>query len=508
MSTPSSSAHQVNSALRFKELGNRAYRNNDCIKAALYYTQGITIFPPDSDTDTVRYQLHLNRSKAFFYINEYAYSYAELFCMLNTQLKEALHYSFALKVAAKIGEVETFNSLKQQMHRYFNNIHSKFTEEDREEVYKTLKTAEETLLLESKTNNNEIDEKHGNSQLNKYKSLFKHRSTYKPNIQLIQQMYPTQIDSVQFRISTLNVDIFRAAAQMEMANILSIKECSDRSRGLGIFTNRGIQQGETFLIQSPIVYISVHENECEHCGKPTNDFRFKHCRNNNCNQAKYCTEECEKMAWEQYHGVMCQKSWKYTELKKECLEHGCTPVSRILPMIMKLMAKSMQLNLLNPLHMTQMAQLAPNTVFLNSHIPLSVRMSQYLKLVAAMNWKENDRKRMDLPTFDYLYAILLNYVFQVYESNDRNKVPSALGLYQYPSFLNHSCSPNAEYRIVHLNTTAPRIQFTATKFIPRDTEVCISYIDNSDGTTCLQRRNSLQQYGFTCECLRCQLAFV
>jgi len=75
------------------------------------------------------------------------------------------------------------------------------------------------------------------------------------------------------------------------------------------------------------------------------------------------------------------------------------------------------------------------------------------------------------------------------------------GVYPRASFFNHSCWPNVTF---YKNKTkrSPYLDFVTVYAIPKDTEVCISYIDISEGLK--PRRHTLKdKYFFHCECDRC-----
>lgn len=82
--------------------------------------------------------------------------------------------------------------------------------------------------------------------------------------------------------------------------------------------------------------------------------------------------------------------------------------------------------------------------------------------------------------------------------NNENKQGSAV--YLLGSMFNHSCEPNVN--VVFSNNDAV-VSFAAGCDIPKHTELCISYIDQTMPR--MFRREHLRfGYGFMCECIKCQ----
>eukprot|EP01120_Amphizonella_sp_Union-15-10_P002565 TRINITY_DN1285_c0_g1_i1.p1 TRINITY_DN1285_c0_g1~~TRINITY_DN1285_c0_g1_i1.p1 ORF type:complete len:457 (+),score=77.94 TRINITY_DN1285_c0_g1_i1:83-1453(+) len=75
------------------------------------------------------------------------------------------------------------------------------------------------------------------------------------------------------------------------------------------------------------------------------------------------------------------------------------------------------------------------------------------------------------------------------------------GVYPKASFFNHSCWPNVTF-YKNKEKLSPHLDFLTVYAIPKNSEVCISYIDISEGLK--PRRHTLKdKYFFHCECDRC-----
>lgn len=81
-------------------------------------------------------------------------------------------------------------------------------------------------------------------------------------------------------------------------------------------------------------------------------------------------------------------------------------------------------------------------------------------------------------------------------------LPEPLWTAIYPtiSCFNHSCRPNTEVRFLHDDHRGTAV---ATRRIARGEEVCISYIDDNERSRVDERRDSLRDYGFECDCEKC-----
>ena len=79
--------------------------------------------------------------------------------------------------------------------------------------------------------------------------------------------------------------------------------------------------------------------------------------------------------------------------------------------------------------------------------------------------------------------------------------PTWTALYERLSCVNHSCRPNAEVHFLDEDHTATLI---ATRDIAAGDEIFISYIDDNERANFELRRDSLRDYGFVCDCEKCE----
>ena len=83
-----------------------------------------------------------------------------------------------------------------------------------------------------------------------------------------------------------------------------------------------------------------------------------------------------------------------------------------------------------------------------------------------------------------------------------NPIPDAIwsALYAKVSCINHSCTPNAE---VHFLGEDHEATVITTRRISQGEEVFISYIGHNERAPYQDRRASLRDYGFECDCKKC-----
>ena len=76
----------------------------------------------------------------------------------------------------------------------------------------------------------------------------------------------------------------------------------------------------------------------------------------------------------------------------------------------------------------------------------------------------------------------------------------AMGLWMFPSFVNHSCVPNTFY-----NGIGDFIFIRATKFISKGEEITVSYLDANLKNYFMRKNKIESNWKFTCRCELCKL---
>jgi hypothetical protein len=506
-----------------KDLGNTAFKSQQYLQAAMNYTNGITLLPAtthnlslDQEIPVLRFQLVMNRSKAFFYLQQYALAFTDIFGTPEIELKRPSDFVFASKVAAKCRQIECFELVRLGFLKNLANSSPTFVSEYRQEfsndieafykelqqiVQSTEKKEEKTHALSSSSTPPQQQE-----FVTRYQNATRQEFKYQPDFKLLHNLNSKKIQGAPFyRVNSMKFLEFKLIALHTLG--LKIEETVTNNRSYGIFSVEPIAKDQMIVIQPPVVFSSLHPLDCEDCGQRFTEQSAVRCSHNYACQVRYCSSQCEKDAWFRYHQIMCENEWSYVEVKKHCRECGVTAFSRVPPVLMKLFAISLKKQLFSPLSMIELAQLMPLPLFSKSAcIPLSIRMDQYHRFLESMRWNAQDQKRLDFMTFDYMYAILLNNCFQwdsSFSSEKRrqeNEHSTGLVLYQFPSFFNHSCAPNTKWTLSS-SPGGPKFILTASENIAANQELFISYVDVSKSK--IDRNSGLQQYGFECNCSKC-----
>ena len=305
-------------AQQCKELGNKAYRNKDYVTAAARYTDGMILLPASESKEEItrlRFHFRMNRSKAFFQFQEYALAFAEIFSLRSMELFRAADYVFALKLAGKCRELDCFERILE-LFKHSSTI----TEQEKQQVMEVvLGFAEEAKNEEEKVRNETKQQRLEEMDQIKRRYVEETRYVfhYTPNFVLLQNLYPQTIESSQCRIISLKLENFKEIA--EAALDVNIKETP--GAGLGWFaTNATIPKDASISTQSPILFASVYELDCDDCGitMASENDALRCCR---CG-VLYCGIECRKHAWNRYHRIMCENDWKYKEMKAHCRDRG------------------------------------------------------------------------------------------------------------------------------------------------------------------------------------------
>jgi len=100
---------------------------------------------------------------------------------------------------------------------------------------------------------------------------------------------------------------------------------------------------------------------------------------------------------------------------------------------------------------------------------------------------------------DMVHRIKVNGFSITYEE-DFERI--GIGLYGIPSFMNHSCRPNALQTFLLRSGTPPSLCVTAFRDILSQQEICISYTDTSCPSHVRMKRLE-EDYLFTCTCEAC-----
>lgn len=272
---------------------------------------------------------------------------------------------------------------------------------------------------------------------------------------------------------------------------------SDRiDMGFGIRARRNFARGEVLLRDPPFLFGSVSADHCSVCGL------LLKCPvpcERGCGDA-YCSVECREQAASLWHRVECSYFDRVIvkQLRPQAKD-GCSMSSRGPLLLARLLAMSDPDRYLFEQHPTLRDLSCPNMegVFLSG---LQATLS-YAKTVERF---QLNPLWFDFVTFDHLRLLLMNNAFAMSTEDERNAntLGFAAVVYDAASFFNHSCVPNASWRLDE-QVTGNRIEIKAAAEIREGEEIFITYIplESDPG----KRADALRQYGFTCRCPACQI---
>ena len=108
-----------------------------------------------------------------------------------------------------------------------------------------------------------------------------------------------------------------------------------------------------------------------------------------------------------------------------------------------------------------------------------------------------------LPSLEEMTAVVNRIKLNGFSICDGESVAIGVGLFDTPSFMNHSCKPNAVQTFLYGCGQSPYLYLTAYEQIQPNQEVSISYIDNTCPRTLRQQRLE-NDYFFHCTCKACE----
>uniref|UniRef100_A0AAR2J8G5 Protein-lysine N-trimethyltransferase SMYD5 n=1 Tax=Pygocentrus nattereri TaxID=42514 RepID=A0AAR2J8G5_PYGNA len=315
-------------------------------------------------------------------------------------------------------------------------------------------------------------------------------------------------------------------------------------QGKGLFAKKLFKKGDTIFIEQPLVCAqflwnalykyracdyclraleTAEENARRLCGLPGLSLPYPelckvrpelhqacpHC------QVMYCSSECKRAAWEQYHRVLClgpsredpdhpinklQDAWRNVHYPPE--------TSSIMLMArMVAVVKQGQLALLRNLLTTALYDdylsqwFTPEgfrslfaLVGTNGQGIGTSSLSQWVHACDALELPHQQREQLDA------------FIDQLYKDIDKETGDflncEGSGLYLLQSSCNHSCVPNAEASFPDNNFL---LHLSALSDIRPGEEICISYLDCCQRDRSRHSRHKIlrENYLFVCSCQKC-----
>lgn len=266
---------------------------------------------------------------------------------------------------------------------------------------------------------------------------------------------------------------------------------------IGAVAMRDITAGETVLIDTMSagsVGVDADPTGCPTCcASPVQNFW------NTCCSVLYCSQRCADVAIETFHEPICAKDFEYlyTAARKATTT---TDFSLDALLLLRVLALSIHENVDHPLKSTLSVRLTPaygfkepNLIIFNfqDHIMTPISILETLGINVFTN-----------PLYD---TWVLHTIKCRLQNNKHGQTlgdwpgTSISGLY---SMLNHSCSPNVDWR--HDSASSEVTMFT-TRDCKKGEELCISYIGATwNAMPVKDRRKKLMGwFGMACRCEKC-----
>lgn len=266
---------------------------------------------------------------------------------------------------------------------------------------------------------------------------------------------------------------------------------------IGAIATRDIDAGETILIDTMSVGsvgVDADPGGCPTCcATPVKNFW------NTCCGVLYCSQECADVALETFHTPICGKDFEYLygAARKATATSDFTLDALLL---MRVLALSIEEDADHPLKSTLLVRLTPaygfkqpNLIIFNfeDHVQTPIAILQTLGINIFTE-----------PTYD---TWVLHTMKCRLQNNKHGQTledwpgTSISGLY---SMLNHSCSPNVDWR--H-DTGSSEVTMFATRDCKKGEDLCISYIGpHGNALDVVGRRKKLMGwFGMACRCGKC-----
>ncbi|KAL2060898.1 hypothetical protein VTL71DRAFT_8950 [Oculimacula yallundae] len=266
---------------------------------------------------------------------------------------------------------------------------------------------------------------------------------------------------------------------------------------IGVVATRDIVSGETILIDemsAGTVGVDADPGGCPTCcACPVGNFW------NTCCPVLYCSQKCADVAIATFHNPICGKDFEYlyAAARKATVT---TDFSLDALLLMRVLAISLTEDVPHPLKSQVMVRLTPaygfkepNLIIFNfvDHIQTPISILQTFGINIFTN-----------PLYD---TWVLHTIKCRLQNNKHGQTlgdwpgTSISGLY---SMLNHSCSPNVDWR--H-DSASSEVTMFATRDCKKGEDLCISYIGSvgNDLPVVERRRKLMGWFGMPCRCEKC-----
>eukprot|EP00727_Mastigamoeba_balamuthi_P014696 m51a1_g9852 hypothetical protein (613) ;mRNA; r:1973854-1975692 len=284
--------------------------------------------------------------------------------------------------------------------------------------------------------------------------------------------------------------------------------------GVGVFARKRIRAGQTVYTERFLLCASRDKGRCYHClaRLPRNPAHTVACRGA-CGRA-YCNGECEREAYEGYHGPLCGRSVEDLEALV-CKDIAWSSLDVLC------MWKALGVAMLSPLprmpwsawpappadvpplsYLSRITDCPPDAGGLVHHVGAHSYTAAHQNISKALGTRLRADPAITLRSLmDLRVAVELNSFPVRSRERGARATDHGMALTLAGSMFNHSCAPSADLRCWLDEGNMASV--VALRNIDAGEEVTISYVDPCAPLE--DRRTALwAQYGFTCHCSKCR----
>jgi hypothetical protein len=326
------------------------------------------------------------------------------------------------------------------------------------------------------------------------------------------------------RDESISVDDLNKIVQQEASICRVTVGRAPSHGGLGLYATKQVAKGGVLLCEPDLFTITLDSRRCQVCARLPYPRTLIRCED--CGAEVYCSERCQRVAWDSYHCAQCgEVSQRIDALRDELFRtveaQQSSLYSSFKPLAMCRIAGMVQA------HATRgdgdFAGGWPPKVGGTAALPPLLRRlvrltdaadAPLLDLVKHpfMNWVGKWARVKDALMLDTLDggAGHCLFDFRFYEEVDHALAGNCIGCpaaegaavtcMRGMTYANHSCAPNARVS----GDEEGRMRLVALRDLKEGEEVFISYIDLKGEPSTAERREFLRlKYWFDCHCSRC-----
>lgn len=207
-----------------------------------------------------------------------------------------------------------------------------------------------------------------------------------------------------------------------------------------------------------------------------------------CEQYAFCSDSCARECNSSFHVCTQSQSPQFRIPYQFRLDDS--------PLVFKVMALMKSRGLHKMEHFHHLWMLSHGTHGASNRLPHELLSDEMLEHDYQLTADRLQDSHFTRNVFCCIYDKIVLNGFSLSEEHCGSSA-----LYVTSAYLNHSCDPNALYRI-EPDTHGDRVFIASIRPIEKGEQIFISYVSRNLGKT--ERQLSLSKYGFVCNCSRCK----